>query len=91
MQNQKPKPPNPETAKILAVQKCVESADGKVLHEVLRKFCKPDEVRIPMDSTGKIDPLAVQYNEGKRSVIVHINALINKDLSKSKQGKAEIK
>jgi len=44
-----------------------------------------------MDSTGKIDPLAVQYNEGKRSVIVHINALINKDLSKSKQGKAEIK
>lgn len=79
-----------ENARALEVQKCFDSPSGKVLYEVLKKFIKPDIIQIPTDGNGRIDPLAVQYNEGKRSVMVHINALINKDLSKEKQEKANI-
>ena len=84
-------PQNLETARTLAVQKCLDTDDGKVLYEVLRNFIKPDIVQIALDNIGRIDPLAVQYNEGKRSVMAHINVLINKDLSKDQQKKAEIR
>ena len=78
--------PNP----ILEVQKCFVSPSGKVLYEVLKNFTKPDIAQIPLDSLGRIDPLMVQYNEGKRAVMAHIDALINKDLKEVKQKKAEL-
>lgn len=81
----------PENIKVLEVQKAFDSPSGKVLYEVLKKFTKPDIVQVPLDSAGRIDPLAVQYNEGKRAVMCHINALIKKNIHKSNQEKAELK
>ncbi len=81
---------SPENTKAIEVQKCFASPSGKVLYGVLRKFIRPDEVLRPVDSMGRIDSMAVQYNEGKRAVWCHINALINKNVNEIKQKKAEV-
>ncbi len=69
----------------LTIQKCFDTPDGKLALKLLEKFCGPDIVRIPTDSMGRIDPLEVMLQEGKRAVMVHIRTLLNKDIHKERQ------
>ena len=72
-------------------QKAFDSPDGQVIYELLQELTKADMVQVPVDSVGKIDPLAVQYNEGKRSIMCQVDALIKKNVNEIKQEKAEVK
>ena len=54
----------------------------------LEKYIKPNESANYLDATGKIDSYMMMKNEGKRAVWCHINALINKDLSKKRKTEA---
>ena len=81
---------NPETARILEAQKCLDTPGGKILYQMLMKFTRADSAVIPIDANRRIDPLMVMRNEGRRSVLVYIAELKNKSLNLIKQKKAEL-
>ncbi len=88
MSNQRPNENEKKQNLALSFQKCFDTPDGLTTLGGLEKFIRPDEVLLPKDSMGRIDPLQVQYNEGKRVVMAHIRAMLNKDINEIKQKEA---
>ncbi len=82
---------SPENKTALEVQKVFATSSGKTLYEALTRFVKPNVVQVPVDNTGRIDPLAVQYQEGKRAVMCQIDMWLKRNVNKVKQEKAEVK
>ena len=66
-----------------------ESEHGKRVLTHLKKLAKYNVAHVPKDNTGKIDPLAMARNEGQRSVIVHIEVMLAKDLNEERGMKHE--
>ena len=64
------------------------SPDGKRVVKDLKSLANYDLVLVPLDNNGKIDSHQVMFNEGRRSVIVHILRKIKVDLGKPKQTEA---
>lgn len=64
------------------------SPDSKRVVENLKKLANYDLVLVPTDNNGRIDSHQVMFNEGQRSVIVHILRKIKVDLGKPKQTEA---
>lgn len=65
-----------------------EPPTGKRVVERLKRLANYDFVLIPVDNNGRIDTNQVMFNEGQRSVIVHILRKIKVDLDKPKQTEA---
>jgi len=81
---------SPENKKALEVQKVFVTSSGQVLYKMLEKFTTYNGPP-PRDVQGRMDALAVLYNEGRRSVMMYVNDLINKNVNEIKQAKAEVK
>lgn len=60
---------------------------GRVVGD-LKRLANYDLVLVPLDNSGRIDSHQVMFNEGQRSVIVHILRKIKVDLGKPKQTEA---
>jgi hypothetical protein len=71
------------------IQELFASDQGKRVLGYLKQFIKPDISKNKLDAMGRIDPYAMMKDEGKRAVWCHIDALLNKDLSKEKKVKAK--
>ena len=76
--------------KIMDYLNTFESEHGKrVLKDLKRQAGYNAVKRPPMDSTGKIDPLAMAREEAQRSVIVYIEDKLTKDLNEERGMKHE--
>lgn len=64
------------------------SPDSERVVGDLKRLANYDLVLIPVDNNGRIDTNQVMFNEGQRSVIVHILRKIKVDLGKPKQTEA---
>jgi len=56
---------------------------GNVLTH-MKKLARFNIATVPHDNLGRIDPLEVMRQEGMRSVIVHIETMLNKEPGESK-------
>jgi len=65
-----------------------ESPEGKRVVERLKRLSNYDYVLVPVDNNGRIDVNQVMFNEGQRSVMVHILRKLKTDLGKPKQTEA---
>jgi len=64
------------------------SPDSERVVKDLKGLANYDLVLVPLDNNGRIDSHQVMFNEGQRSVIVHILRKIKVDLGKPKQTEA---
>lgn len=64
------------------------SPDSERVVSDLKKLANYDLVLVPLDNNDRIDSHQVMFNEGQRSVIVHILRKIKVDLGKPKQTEA---
>ncbi len=69
----------------LRIQKALDTPDGKVLLEHLSKLCKEHEpTYVDQNANGSA------YNEGQRSVILNIRAMLSKNVNKIMQKEAKL-
>ena len=66
----------------LAIQKCFDTEDGKIVLERLSKLCNENE---PCYVDG--NSMGTAYKEGQRSVILHIRKMLAKNINEEKQSK----
>ncbi len=64
---------------IIDHQQCFGTKHGKRTLEHLKRLTRFNIATVPLDSTGRIDPLEVMRQEGMRSVIIHIETMLKKD------------
>jgi hypothetical protein len=69
-------------------QNCFATQGGKRVINDLKEFVRWDTSVIPMDNNGRTDEYMVMRNEGKRSVIYHIERMLKKKPHEEKQEKA---
>jgi hypothetical protein len=74
----------------LMFQSVFAKPDGMIVLKELKKLAQSDKVIVPLDNQGRIDPLEVMRNEGKRAMIMHIEKQINKTFNEPKQERAEL-
>ncbi len=77
-------------SKALDFQKTFDADSGKRVRRLLKEFTGYGVAKIPTDSNGRLDPYELARQEGKRSVMCHIEAMLNKDVNEVKQEKAEL-
>ncbi len=65
---------------LIDFHQCFDTEHGKRVIKNLKKNCQFDESPRPKDNMGRIDPYAVMYREGQRSVIIHIERILRKDM-----------
>jgi len=58
------------------------SLEGKRVLADLSKLCGLNFVLTPVGNDGHTDPYDVMRNEGKRTVAIHINRMVETDLMK---------
>ncbi len=75
----------------LLFQGLFNKGDGKAVFKILKRFTSHDIVLVPTDGMGRTDPYAIVRNEGKRSVTVFIEAMLNKTFNQPKQTEAKVK
>jgi hypothetical protein len=63
------------------------TAAGKRVKADIEKKSQFNSGVIPLDEQGRIDPLAMAYNEGKRALPIHINKMLKKKPKKQTKSK----
>lgn len=82
---------NKKLSNAMDFQKAFDTDAGKRVRKLLKKFTGYGIAKIPVDNNGRLDPYELARLEGKRSVMCHIEAMIEKDVNEEKQTKAELK
>ena len=77
-----------EKQTIIYYQQTFEPEAGKRVLDNLKKLSRVLLATVPMDNDGKLDPYMMAYQNGQRSVLVHIYAKLRKDPYEVKQSKA---
>ena len=77
-------------SKALDFQKAFDTDAGKRVRELLKEFTGYGIAKVPTDSAGRLDPYELARNEGKRAVMCHIEAMLEKNINEKKQEKAEL-
>lgn len=70
--------------KIIDYKQAFGTEHGKKVIEDLKILARFNHALIPLGNDGHIDPYEVVRREGMRSVIIHIETMINKDLDEEK-------
>ena len=61
---------------------------GKIVMEDLKKLSRVCFSTLPCDNTGKLDSHMMSYQNGQKSVLIHIYAMLKKDPNVEKQTRA---
>ena len=73
---------------IQAYKETFTTEHGSQVLEDLRRLTQINSSVNRLDSTGRIDPYKVVEDLGQRKVMIHIEAMINKDTNIKKQKEA---
>jgi hypothetical protein len=65
---------------IIAYKNVFASEMGIKVYEDLKDRCSFTRVIQPLDGAGRVDPLQMAYNDGVRSVFIHIKSIVEKNL-----------
>lgn len=77
-----------EKQKIIDYQQIFDTEAGKRVLNDIKRLSKVLFAIVPMGNDGKLDPYMMAYQNGQRSVLVHIYAQLKKDPYAVKQVKA---
>lgn len=69
---------------IINYKQAFGSEHGKRVIADLKVLARFNHALIPLGDNGHIDPYEVMRREGMRSVIIHIETMMNKDLDEEK-------
>jgi hypothetical protein len=72
-------PEEKEKQLIIAYKSVFASEMGRKVYEDLEDRCSFTRVIQPMDAHGRLDPLQMAYNDGARTVFVHIKSMVDKN------------
>jgi len=81
---------NKKPPKALDFQKTFDTDSGKRVRKLLKDFTGFGVAKVPVDESGRLDPYELARQEGKRSVMCHIEALLDKNVNEIKQESAKL-